>query len=98
MSTINYKPLGDKVIIEPDSAEQITKTGIVLPDTAKERPQHATVVAVGPGRTTDDGKVISLTVKVGDNVLYPSYGPAELKIDDKEYLVLQESEILAIKN
>ena len=97
MSKFNYQPLGDKVILEQQSAEQVTKTGIVLPDTAQEKPQRGTVVAVGQGRVSDEGKVIPMNVKVGDVVLYARYGGAELKVEGKEYLILKESDILAVK-
>ncbi len=94
--SIKYKPLADRVIVEPEVAEQKTKSGIVLPDTAQEKPQKGTVVKVGPGKTTDEGKVIPMNVKEGDLVIYSKYGGTELKIDAKEYLILRENDILAI--
>ncbi len=97
MSQLNYQPLGDRVIVEPQAPEQTTKSGIVLPDTAKEKPQSGTVIAVGPGKTTDEGKVLAPTVKIGDVVIYAKYGGTELKSDGKEYLIIRESDILAIK-
>mgnify|MGYP000451109723 CR=1 FL=1 len=97
MSKINYQPLGDRVILEQQSAEQVTKTGIVLPDTAQEKPQSGTVVAAGPGKVSEEGKTIPMTVKVGDVVIYARYGGTELKISGKEYLIVKESDILAIQ-
>lgn len=97
MSKLNYKPLGDRVIVEPQSSEQTTKSGIVLPDSAKEKPQTGRVLAVGQGRTTDEGKVIPVTVKEGDIVIYAKYGGTELKVDGTEYLIIRESDILAVK-
>lgn len=97
MSKTNYKPLGDRVIVEPKSAEQTTASGIVLPDTAQEKPQSGTVVSVGPGKTTDDGKVVPLTVKEGDVVIYAKYGGTELKVNGSELLIVRESDILAVE-
>ena len=97
MSKTNYKPLGDRVIVEPKSAEQTTASGIVLPDTAQEKPQSGTVVSVGPGKTTDDGKVVPLTVKEGDVVIYAKYGGTELKVNGSEFLIVRESDILAVE-
>lgn len=97
MSTLNYRPLGDRVIVEPQSAEQTTKSGIVLPDTAQEKPQSGVVVAVGPGRVTDDGKQIPVNVKAGDVVIYGKYGGTELKVEGTSYLIVRESDILAVK-
>ena len=93
---VNLKPLGDRVVIKPSPEEEITKSGIVLPDTAKEKPQEGTVVAVGPGRVDDDGERIAMDVKVGDNVLYAKYAGTEVKMEDEEYLILSENDILAI--
>ena len=93
-----YKPLGDRVIVEPQSAEQTTKSGIVLPDTAQEKPQQGTIISVGPGRVTEEGKTLELTVKEGDVVLYAKYGGTELKIDGQEFLILSEKDILAKKS
>ncbi len=97
MSTLNYRPLGDRVIVEPQSAEQTTKSGIVLPDTAQEKPQSGVVVAVGPGRVTDDGKQVPVNVKAGDVVIYGKYGGTELKVEGTSYLIVRESDILAVK-
>ena len=98
MTKLKYKPLNDRVIVEPQTAEQTTKSGIVLPDSAKEKPQTGTVIAVGAGKTTDEGKTIPMTLKEGDIVIYPTYGPTEFKIDGTEYLIIRESDVLAVKN
>lgn len=93
---MNLKPLADRVIIKPAPAEEKTKAGIILPDTAKEKPMQGEVIAVGPGKVTDDGKTIPLEVKVGDKVLYGKYSGTEVTIDDVEYLIMRESDIFAI--
>ena len=93
---LNLKPLGDRVVVEPLEKEEKTASGIILPETAKEKPQEGTVLAAGPGRTDDDGKRIPMDVKVGDVVLYAKYAGTEVKIDDKKLLILKESDILAI--
>ena len=90
------KPLGDRVVIKPLPREEMTKSGIYLPDTAKEKPQEGTVVAVGPGRMTDDGKLVAMTVKVDDRVLYAKYAGTEYKEEDNEYLIVSEKDILAV--
>jgi chaperonin GroES len=90
------RPLGDRVVVKQIQKEEVTKSGIVLPDTAKEKPQRGQVVAVGPGRLTDDGKRLPMEVKVGDEVLFAKYAGTELKIDDEEYLILSEKDILAV--
>jgi chaperonin GroES len=92
------KPLGDRVIIKPETAEVTTQSGIVLPDTAQEKPQSGKVLSVGAGRTTDEGKLIPLTVKEGDIVIYAKYGGTEIKLEGQEYLIVKESDILAIKS
>ena len=91
------QPLGDRVLVEPVAKEEVTKGGIVLPDTVKEKPQEGKVLAVGPGKMTDSGKLIPMTVKVGDVVVYAKYGGTEYKEDVKELMILRESDILAIK-
>ncbi len=97
MGKVNLKPLGDRVVVEPLEEEEITASGIILPETAKEKPQKGTIIAVGPGRKDDNGKVIPLDVKEGDVVLYAKYGGTEVKLDsDRTVLVLRESDILAI--
>ena len=93
---LNLKPLGDRLVVEPVEKEERTASGIILPETAKEKPQEGTVLAVGPGRTDDDGKRIPMDVKTGDVVLYAKYGGTEVKIDDKKLLILKESDVLAI--
>jgi len=93
---MNLKPLGDRLVVEPRERESTTASGLVLPETAKEKPQEGEVIAVGPGRRDDDGKRIDMDVKVGDVVLYAKYGGTEIKIDDKKLLILKESDVLAI--
>ena len=90
-----YQPLGDRVVVKPIEREEVSTGGIVLPDSAQERPQEGTVIAVGAGRVGDDGKRIDMEVKVGDHVVYSKYAGTELKDDDEEYLVLKESDIMA---
>jgi chaperonin GroES len=93
---LNLKPLGDRLVVEPQEKEERTASGIILPETAKEKPQEGTVLAAGPGRTDDDGKRLPMDVKVGDVVLYAKYAGTEVKINDKKLLILKESDILAI--
>lgn len=89
------KPLGDRVVIKPTPKEEVSKGGIVLPDTAKEKPQEGKIVAVGPGKLSEDGKRIAMEVKVGDKVIYSKYAGTEFKLDDEELIILRESDILA---
>jgi chaperonin GroES len=93
---MKVKPLADRVLIKPLEAAEMKKGGIIIPDTAKEKPQEGEVMEVGPGRITDDGKNIAMEVKKGDKVLYGKYSGTEVTIDDVEYLVVRESDILAI--
>ena len=94
---MKLKPLRDNVVIEALKAEEKTKSGIVLPDTAnKERPEQGKIIAVGDGKISDDGKKMPMQVKVGDTVLFTKYGPNEVKVDNKEYLICKEDDILAI--
>jgi chaperonin GroES len=93
----NLTPIGDRVVVKPEPEEQKTKSGIVLPDTAKEKPSEGTVVAVGSGRILDNGQKVPLEVKVGDKIIYSKYGGTEVKIEDEEYMILSERDILAIK-
>ncbi len=94
---VKVQPLADRLVVKPMQKEEVTKGGIILPDTAKEKPQEGEIVAVGPGRITDDGKRIAMDLKVGDRVIYSKYGGSEIKIDDVEYIILRESDILAKK-
>lgn len=96
MAKINLKPLGDRVIVKPMEAEEKTKGGIILPDTAKEKPIEGTIVAAGPGKVSDDGKVIKMEVKVGDKVLYGKYSGTEVTVEGEEYLIMRESDVFAI--
>ena len=96
---IGVKPLGDRVLVEPLAVNEsgMTKSGIIIPDTVtKERPEQGLIVAVGAGRMTDQGKLMPLKVKVGQKILFSKYGPDEIKIKDKEYFIISESNILAI--
>src|SRR5712671_2680841 len=95
-SNMKLKPLGDRLIVRAIEEEQTTASGLVLPDTAKEKPQKGEVVAAGDGRLDDDGKRIPLDVKKGDEVLYSKYGGTEIKIDGEDLLVLRESDVLAL--
>jgi len=90
------KPLGDRVVVRPMQREEVTKSGIVLPDTAKEKPQRGEVLAAGPGRVTDKGDRIDMDVKVGDQVLFAKYAGTEFKLDEDELLILSEKDILAV--
>ena len=96
MSKVNLKPLGDRVIVKPMDAAEITKGGIILPDTAKEKPIEGTIVAIGPGKVAEDGKQIKLEVKEGDKVLYGKYSGTEITVEGEEYLIMRESDIFAI--
>jgi chaperonin GroES len=90
------KPLGDRLVIKPTPREEMTRSGIVLPDTAKERPQEGTVLSVGPGRTLDDGKREEIDVKVGQKVLFQKYAGTEFKLEDEDLLILSQKDVLAI--
>jgi len=92
---MNLKPLGDRVIVKPAEAEEQTKSGLVIPDTAKEKPQRGEVIAVGEGKRDDDGERIPVDVKVGDVVIYGKYGGQDIKIDGVEYKILEERDIYA---
>ncbi|MBZ1345437.1 MAG: co-chaperone GroES [Candidatus Nealsonbacteria bacterium] len=94
---MKIKPLSDHVLIEPIKEEEKTKSGILLPETVeKEKPEQGKVIAVGPGKKTSSGKIIPLEIKVGDKVLFTKYGPNEIKVDNKEYLIAKQEDILAI--
>lgn len=93
---VNLKPLGDRLVVEPKEREETTASGIILPETAKEKPQEGEVVAVGPGRRDDDGKRVEMDVAVGDKVLYAKYAGTEIKVEGKKLLILKETDVLAI--
>jgi chaperonin GroES len=90
------RPLGDRLVIQPSAREEMTKSGIVIPDTAKEKPQEGTVLAVGPGRILDDGKREQIDVKTGDKVLYAKYAGTEFKVDGEDLLIVSQKDILAV--
>jgi len=92
-----FKPLGDRVVVEPGPEEEVSSGGIVLPDTAKKKPQEGKVLAVGPGRLLDNGKRVPVAVKEGDTVIYSKYGGTEIKVKGKDYVILSEDDILAVK-
>ena len=91
-------PLGDRVVVKPKQREEMTKSGILLPDTAKEKPQEGEVVAVGPGRVLDSGQRLEMELKVGQTVLYVKYAGTEFKLEDDEFLILREPDVLAVVN
>ncbi len=91
------QPMADRVLVKPIEKEEMTKSGIYLPDTAKEKPQEGEVIAVGPGRMTEDGKRVAMDIKVGDTVIYAKYGGTEIKVDDEELIILRENDIMAKK-
>lgn len=93
---MKMKPLADRVVVKPSQAEEKTKGGIIVPDTAKEKPVWGEVIAVGPGRVSDEGKTITPDVKVGDKVLYGKYSGTEVTVDGEELLIMRESDIFAI--
>jgi chaperonin GroES len=94
--SLNLKPLGNRVVVEPIEQEEVTAGGIVLPETAKEKPQKGTILSVGPGERDEDGDYIPMDVKSGDTVLFAKYSGTEIKVDGKKLLILRESDILAI--
>jgi chaperonin GroES len=96
MASLNLRPLSDRVVVKPLANEEVTKSGIVLPDTAKEKPQQGEVLSVGPGRTLDTGERVVPDVKAGDRVLFAKYSGTEFKLDQDELLILREADILAI--
>jgi chaperonin GroES len=95
--TGKLQPMGDRLVVKPTQSEEKTKSGIYLPDTAKEKPQEGKVIAVGPGKMTDEGKRIPMDVEVGDIVVYAKYGGSEIKLDEEELIIVRESDILAKK-
>jgi len=95
---LSFKPLGNRIVVEPNEEEaQVSAGGIYIPDTAKEKPQEGMVVAVGPGRLTDEGNRVPMDVAVGDTIIYSKYGGTEYKVGDTEYLILREDDILMTK-
>lgn len=93
---MDIKPLADRIVVKPAAAEEVTRGGIILPDTVKEKPVVGEVLATGPGRRGDDGKLVPMEVKVGDKVLYGKYSGTEVTLDRQEYLIMRESDIFAI--
>ena len=93
---LNIKPLGDRILVEADEEKEVKKGGIIIPDTAKEKPQEGIVVALGTGKTNDDGKKIAFEVKKGDRVLISKYGGTEIKVDGKEYKIFNSDDLVAI--
>ncbi|MEI6280037.1 MAG: co-chaperone GroES [Verrucomicrobiae bacterium] len=96
MANVNIKPLGDRVLVQALEEKEVKKGGIIIPDTAKEKPQEGKIVAVGTGKRDDDGKLIPFTVKKGDKVLISKYGGTEVKVDGETYLIMREDDILGI--
>lgn len=92
---VNLQPMADRLVVKPIAKEEVTKGGIFLPDTAKEKPQEGEVIAVGPGRVTEEGKRVEMDLKVGDTVIYAKYGGTEIKLEGEEYMILRESDVLA---
>ena len=93
---MNLRPLGDRVLVKPIEQEEQKRGGIIIPDTAKEKPQEGEIIAVGPGKVAESGEKIAMNVKVGDKVLYGKYGGTEVKLDDVDYLIMSESDILGV--
>ena len=93
---MKIQPLGDRVLVQPVKEDEVSKGGIIIPDTAKEKPQQGTVIAVGTGKLDDQGKKIAFNVKKGDKILMPKYGGTEIKLDGKEYQIMREEDILGI--
>ncbi|MBI5324869.1 MAG: co-chaperone GroES [Ignavibacteriae bacterium] len=93
---MNLKPLHDRIIVKPSEPEEVSKGGIIIPDTAKEKPQQGEVIAVGNGKITEDGKVLPLQVKKGDKILYGKYSGTEVNIDGSDHLIMRESDVFAI--
>lgn len=93
---MNIKPLSDRVVVKTSEGEEKVRGGIIIPDTAKEKPQQGEIIAVGPGKASDSGEIIKMEVKVGDKVLYGKYSGTEVTVDGEDYLIMRESDILAI--
>ena len=96
LSKVKIRPLGDRVLVKPVEKEKQERSGLIIPDTAKEKPQEGEIVAAGKGKTSDDGKLIPMDVKAGDKILYGKYSGTEIKIDDQEYLIMHQEDILGI--
>ena len=96
LTGVKIQPLGDRVLVKPIEAKEVKKGGIIIPDTAKEKPQEGKVIAVGNGRVNEDGKKIPLDVKAHDRILFGKYSGSEVKVDDQEYLIMKEEDVLAI--
>ncbi|HYP24763.1 MAG TPA: co-chaperone GroES [Actinomycetota bacterium] len=92
----NIKPLEDRILVRPEEGQETTVSGIVIPDTAKEKPQEGTVLAIGPGKRSDTGEIVPMDIKVGDRVMYSKYGGTEIKVDGDELLILSSRDVLAI--
>ena len=93
---LKLKPLSDRVVVDPDAAEEKSSGGIILPDTAQEKPQQGTVIVVGPGKASDAGAIVDMTVKKGDKVLYGKYSGTEITLEGTDYVIMRESDILAV--
>jgi chaperonin GroES len=96
LTKVKIQPLGDRVLVKPQEAKETKRGGIIIPDSAKEKPQEGLVVATGKGKTTEDGKVLPMDVKAGDKILYGKYSGSEIKIDDEDYLIMHQDDILGI--
>jgi chaperonin GroES len=96
LTKVKIQPLGDRVLVKPVEQKETKRGGIIIPDTAKEKPQEGLVVATGKGKTTEDGKVLAMDVKAGDKILYGKYSGSEVKLDDQEYLIMHQDDILGI--
>jgi chaperonin GroES len=96
MANIKFKPMGDRVLVKPIEQEEVKKGGIIIPDSAKEKPQEGEVVALGTGKKDDNGKEIPFQVKKGDKVLFSKYGGTEVKVDDEDYLIMREDDVLGV--
>ena len=96
LTKVKIQPLGDRVLVKPVEQKETKRGGIIIPDTAKEKPQEGLVVATGKGKTTEDGKLLPMDVKAGDKILYGKYSGSELKLDDQEYLIMHQDDVLGI--
>ncbi len=96
LTKVKIQPLGDRVLVKPTEQKETKRGGIIIPDSAKEKPQEGLIVAAGKGKTTDEGKVLAMDVKPGDKILYGKYSGSEIKIDDEDYLIMHQDDILGI--